>query len=63
LLVFTAQSNVSGIKQDLDYVKKAQLLGHDTVVDIAALASTSRVSLRKLNPSAAIVSFYKLFGE
>ncbi|KAG2188001.1 hypothetical protein INT44_000751 [Umbelopsis vinacea] len=62
LLVFTAQSNVSGVKQDLDLVKKAHTLGHDTVIDIAALAATSRVSLRKINPSAAIVSFYKLFG-
>jgi selenocysteine lyase/cysteine desulfurase len=63
LLVFTAQSNVTGIKQDLGLVRKASQMGLDTMVDIAALASTSRVSLRKIGADAAIVSFYKMFGN
>lgn len=63
LLVFTAQSNVTGIKQDIGLLQKAQQMGFDTVIDVAALASTSRVSLNNINADAAIVSFYKLFGR
>jgi selenocysteine lyase/cysteine desulfurase len=63
LLVFTAQSNVTGIKQDIGLLHKAQQMGFDTVIDVAALASTSRVSLNNINADAAIVSFYKLFGR
>ncbi|KAG2173863.1 hypothetical protein INT43_005283 [Umbelopsis isabellina] len=62
LVVFTAQSNVTGIKQDLGLVEKARLAGFDTIVDIAALATTSRVSINSIKADAAVVSFYKLFG-
>lgn len=63
LVVFTAQSNVTGIKQDLGLVEKARLAGFDTIVDIAALATTSRVSINSIKADAAVVSFYKLFGK
>jgi selenocysteine lyase/cysteine desulfurase len=46
----------------LGLVEKAYSAGYDTLVDIAALATTSRVSINSMKADAAVLSFYKLFG-
>ena len=62
LLAFPAQSNVSGVKHDLDWIKKAQDLGWDVLLDAAAFVPTNRLDLKEVKPDFVSVSFYKIFG-
>ena len=62
LLAFPAQSNVSGVKHDLDWIKKAQDLGWDVLLDAAAFVPTNRLDLKEIKPDFVSVSFYKIFG-
>jgi len=62
LLAFPAQSNVSGVKHNLKYIKMAQDLGWEVVLDAAAFVPTSTLSLREVQPDFVPVSFYKMFG-
>ncbi|KAJ6450995.1 PLP-dependent transferase, partial [Mycena vitilis] len=62
LFVMTAQSNISNTKNPLSTIKYAASLGYDTVLDAAALAPTSTISLTDLSVDAMAVSFYKMFG-
>jgi selenocysteine lyase/cysteine desulfurase len=65
LLAITGQSNVTGHRPNLSTVVPfARLQGFDILLDAAALASSSRISLRELNSGvdAMAVSFYKMFG-
>lgn len=62
LLAFPAQSNVSGVKHDLDWIKKAQNLGWDVLLDAAAFVPTNRLDLKEIKPDFVSVSFYKIFG-
>ena len=62
LFCFPAQSNVSGIKHDLAWVKKAQEKGWDVLLDAAAFAPTSRLDLEKVGADFVSMSFYKIFG-
>ena len=62
LLAFPAQSNVSGIKHDLDWIKKAQDLGWDVLLDAAAFVPTNKLNLKEVHPDFVSVSFYKIFG-
>ncbi|PVF98824.1 PLP-dependent transferase [Serendipita vermifera] len=74
LLALTGQSNISGFRPDIPTVLKiAKDLGYYTLLDGAALVSTSSISLSS-NPArrsqwsmggnvdALAVSFYKMFG-
>jgi molybdenum cofactor sulfurtransferase len=63
LFVITGQSNVTGIRPNLSILNDAKKAGFSTLIDAAALASSTRVSLQQ-NPSAdaMAVSFYKMFG-
>lgn len=62
LLAFPAQSNVSGVKHDLNWIKKAQGLGWDVLLDAAAFVPTNRLDLKKYPANFASISFYKIFG-
>jgi selenocysteine lyase/cysteine desulfurase len=63
LLAFPAQSNVSGVKHDLGWIKKAQDLGWDVLLDAAAYVPTNKLDLKEITPDFVSVSFYKIFGH
>ena len=62
LFAFPAQSNVSGVKHDLNWIKKAQDLGWDVLLDSAAFVPTNKLDLKEVTPDFVCVSFYKIFG-
>lgn len=62
LFAFPAQSNVSGVKHDLSWIKKAQDLGWDVLLDAAAYVPTNKLDLKEITPDFVSVSFYKIFG-
>lgn len=62
LFAFPAQSNVSGVKHDLGWIKKAQDLGWDVLLDTAAYVPTNKLDLKEITPDFVSVSFYKIFG-
>ncbi|MBW8198266.1 aminotransferase class V-fold PLP-dependent enzyme [Flagellimonas abyssi] len=62
LFAYPAQSNVSGIKHDLQWISTAQSYGWDVLLDAAAFAPTSPLDLTKHSPNFVAVSFYKMFG-
>ncbi|KAF8193959.1 pyridoxal phosphate-dependent transferase [Mycena galopus ATCC 62051] len=62
LFVMTAQSNISNAKSPLSIMQYAAALGYHTVLDAAALAPTSDISLTDYPVDAMAVSFYKMFG-
>ncbi|WDT67331.1 aminotransferase class V-fold PLP-dependent enzyme [Cloacibacterium sp. TD35] len=62
LFAFPAQSNVSGVKHDLSWIKKAQDLGWDVLLDAAAFVPTNQLDLKEVKPDFVCVSFYKIFG-
>ncbi|KAJ7619824.1 pyridoxal phosphate-dependent transferase [Mycena polygramma] len=62
LFVMTAQSNISNAKNSLSTIRYASSLGYDTVLDAAALAPISTISLTDYPIDAMAVSFYKMFG-
>ncbi|KAJ7133125.1 PLP-dependent transferase [Mycena epipterygia] len=62
LFALTGQSNISNTKNPLSIIDYANLLGYHTLLDAAALAATSSISLSSCHPDAMAVSFYKMFG-
>ncbi|MCB0540238.1 MAG: aminotransferase class V-fold PLP-dependent enzyme, partial [Bacteroidetes bacterium] len=62
LFAFPAQSNVSGIKHDLSWIKKAKEKGWDVLLDAAAFVPTSPLDLKQHPADFVSVSFYKIFG-
>ncbi len=62
LFAFPAQSNVSGIKHDLAWIKKAQDQGWDVLLDAAAFAPSNPLNLKEIKPDFVSISFYKIFG-
>lgn len=62
LFAFPAQSNVSGVKHDLSWIKKAKDHGWDVLLDAAAFAPTSKLDLSVHQPDFVTISFYKIFG-
>ncbi|KAJ7453357.1 methyltransferase type 11 [Mycena galericulata] len=62
LFVMTAQSNISNTKNPLSAIEYAASLGYDTVLDAAAWAPASNISLTDCPVDAMAVSFYKMFG-
>jgi molybdenum cofactor sulfurtransferase len=53
---------VSNAKNPLSLLKHASSLGYHTVLDAAALAPTSTISLTATPVDAMAISFYKMFG-
>ncbi len=62
LFAFPAQSNVSGIKHDLNWINEAKSNGWDVLLDAAAFVPTSALDLSIHKPDFVSVSFYKIFG-
>ena len=49
-------------KNPLSLISYASGLGYSTLLDAAALAPSSQISLRETQADAMAVSFYKMFG-
>ena len=62
LFVFSAQSDVSGIKHDLDWVQEATAQGWDVLLDVDSFAQASNLNLSKTQPAFVALSFHKMFG-
>lgn len=62
LFAFPAQSNVSGVKHDLNWIEKAKKQNWDVLLDAAAFVPTSTLDLKKYKPDYVSISFYKIFG-
>lgn len=58
----TGQSNISNAKNPLSMIEFAAAQGYCTLLDAAALAPTSVISLAETPVDAMAVSFYKMFG-
>ena len=58
----TCQSNISNSKNPLSVAEYASAMGYNTVLDAAALAPTSALSLSDVSVDAVAISFYKMFG-
>lgn len=62
LFGYPAQSNVSGVKHDWEWVKIAKDKGWDVLLDAAAFVPTCKLDLKEVQPDFVSVSFYKIFG-
>lgn len=62
LFAYPAQSNFSGVQHSLEWIKFAQDLGWDVLLDAAAFVPTNQLDLSKWHPDFVPLSFYKMFG-
>jgi molybdenum cofactor sulfurtransferase len=62
LFALTGQSNISNNKPPLSILNYASSLGYHTLLDAAALAPTTMLSLSDTPVDAMAISFYKMFG-
>lgn len=62
LLAYPAQSNATGIRHDLKWVKSAQENGAMVLLDAAAFVPQSRLDYSRYQPDFMAISFYKMFG-
>ncbi|KAF8546175.1 hypothetical protein OG21DRAFT_1584940, partial [Imleria badia] len=62
LFALTGQSNISNTKNPFSILYSTSSLGYHTLMDAAALAPTSVISLTETPVDAMAVSFYKMFG-
>jgi selenocysteine lyase/cysteine desulfurase len=62
LLALPAQSNFSGVRHPLDLVSCARENGWQVLLDAAAFAPGSRLSLQQCPADFTAISFYKMFG-
>ncbi|KAG1737833.1 PLP-dependent transferase [Suillus paluster] len=62
LFALTGLSNISNAKTPLSIIEFASSLGYHTLLDAAALAPSSVISLSDTPVDAMVVSFYKMFG-
>jgi selenocysteine lyase/cysteine desulfurase len=62
LFAYPAQSNFSGVHHPLRWVKDAQANGYQVLLDAAAYAPTSSLSLAEVPADFVALSYYKLFG-
>lgn len=62
LFAMPAQSNVSGVKHDLSWIKKAKSLGWFTLLDAAAYMPSNRINVKETPADYICISFYKMFG-
>ena len=62
LFAFPAQSNFSGVRHPLGWVRSAQARGYRVLLDAAAYLPTSRLSLTETPADFVAISFYKIFG-
>jgi selenocysteine lyase/cysteine desulfurase len=62
LFAFPAQSNFSGVRHPLEWVRAAQERGYRVLLDAAAFVPTKALSLSTVPADFVALSFYKLFG-
>jgi len=62
LFAFPAQSNFSGVRHPLEWVRDAQRRGYRVLVDAAAYLSSTALSLADVPADFVVLSYYKLFG-
>jgi selenocysteine lyase/cysteine desulfurase len=62
LFAFPAQSNFSGVRHPLGWVRAAQARGYRVLLDAAAYLPTGRLSLTETPADFVALSFYKIFG-
>lgn len=62
LFAYPAQSNFTGVRHPLSWVRLAQDQGYDVLLDAAAYLPTATLDLSTLKPEFVMVSWYKLFG-
>ncbi|GAO18638.1 uncharacterized protein UV8b_03383 [Ustilaginoidea virens] len=62
LFVYPAQSNFSGVRHPLSWIKLAQDHGYDVLLDAAAFLPTSKLDLSVVKPDFVMASWYKVFG-
>ncbi len=62
LFAYPAQSNASGVRHSLEWIKKAHDQGWDVLLDAAAFVPTSKLDLTVFDPDFVSLSFYKIFG-
>lgn len=62
LFAFPAQSNVSGVKHNLNWISRAQNQGWDVLLDAAAFVPSDTLDLSLFQPEFVSISFYKIFG-
>lgn len=62
LFAYPAQSNFSGARHSLRFIKQAQRRGYRVLLDAAAYVPGARLNLAEVSPDFLCVSFYKMFG-
>jgi selenocysteine lyase/cysteine desulfurase len=62
LFAYPAQSNFSGVRHPLRWVKTAQAKGYRVLLDAAAYVPSSPLSLADVPADFVAISYYKLFG-
>jgi selenocysteine lyase/cysteine desulfurase len=62
LFAYPAQSNFSGVRHPLAWVRDAQRRGYRVLLDAASFATTSPLSLSAVPADFVAISYYKLFG-
>ena len=62
LFAFPAQSNFSGVRHPLPWVREAQALGYHVLLDAAAYVPSSPLSLADVPADFVAISYYKMFG-
>ena len=62
LFAFPAQSNFSGVRHPLEWVRLAQLQGYRVLLDAASFAPSARLDLRAVPADFVALSFYKILG-
>jgi selenocysteine lyase/cysteine desulfurase len=62
LFAFPAQSNFSGVRHPLEWVRLAQSRGYRVLLDAASFAPSARLDLRAVPADFVALSFYKIFG-
>ena len=62
LLAYPAQSNATGARHDLGWIRRAQERGAMVLCDAAAFVPQSRLDCSVHHPDFIAISFYKMFG-
>jgi selenocysteine lyase/cysteine desulfurase len=62
LFTFPAQSNFSGVRHPLEWVRTARARGYQVLLDAAAFVPSSRLDLSTVPADFVALSFYKMLG-
>jgi selenocysteine lyase/cysteine desulfurase len=62
LFAFPAQSNFSGVRHPLEWVRLAHARGYRVLLDAASFAPSARLDLQAVPADFVALSFYKIFG-